>query len=283
MEISDFLLTKTIDYVILKMTGGIYMSVQYVGMTQSNSTIWPEHSHNIWEIILNLSGSGIMSVDGEEYEYGSGTVLICPPGTNHTKRSKSGFSDIFLHFDSPPPNMKNSVLVFNDNPENTIRILMYKALNYYNRKSQGYKEILNAILPLILTIISCDITDKRSDIVRQVEDELIKHYIDPHFTLKKLYDSIPLDEDHVRRCFKKETGITPNTYLTNLRIDNAKRILKKLNPEHEKINISDLSFRCGYNDALYFSKVFKKITGFSPREYLKQKKKQAEFEMSPKN
>lgn len=246
------------------------MTIKYIGMSQSDSVIWPKHHHDFWEIILNTEGKGIMDIDGVEYKYGPGTVIVCPPGTSHTKYSKNGFHDIFLHFDSPPSYISNSVLLFDDKPENTISILMYKALNYYNRKPQGYENILNAMLPLILTIISCDIVDDRSDIVRQVEDYLIKHYIDPYFMLKDLYDTMSFDEDYIRRCFKRETGITPNAYLTKLRIENATRLIKKLNLEYKKLNISEIAFMCGYNDALYFSKVFKKRTGLSPREYLKK-------------
>ena len=249
------------------------MSVNYVGMSQSGSDVWPEHHHhNMWELILNLSGNGTMNIDGTEYEYSSGTIIICPPNTPHSKQSNNGFQDIFLQFDTPLTFMKNSVVVFEDKEEDTIRMLMYKALNYFNRKSQGYKDVLNAILSLILTVLSCDITDERSNIVRQMEDELIKHYIEPSFMVRDLYDSIPYDKDYIRRCFKRETGITPNTYLTNLRIDNAIRLIKKVNSEYEKLNIAELAFMCGYDDALYFSKVFKKRTGLSPREYLKSKK-----------
>lgn len=248
------------------------MSVNYVGMSQSGSDVWPEHHHhNMCELILNLSGNGTMNIDGTEYEYSPGTVIVCPPNTLHTKQSKDGFQDIFLQFDSPLTFMKNSVIVFEDKDEDTIRMLMYKALNYFNRKSPGYKDVLNAILSLILTILSCDITDERSNIVRLMEDELIKHYIEPSFMVRDLYDAIPYDKDYIRRCFKRETGITPNTYLTNLRIDNAIRLIKKVNSEYEKLNIAELAFMCGYDDALYFSKVFKKRTGLSPREYLKSK------------
>lgn len=245
------------------------MSVKYVGMTKYNS-IWPKHRHDTWELILNLRGSGVMDIDGTDYKYGPGTVIICPPGTSHTKYSASGFWDIFIQFDNPPSFIKNKVVIFDDSAENTIRTLMYRALRYFNRKANGYKEVLSAILSLVLTVIACDVADKRSNIVRQAENKLIENYIDPSFKLKDLYESISYDEDYVRRCFKKETGITPNTYLNNLRMDNAVRIMERANSSHEKISISELAFMCGFEDALYFSKVFKKRTGVSPREYLKK-------------
>lgn len=244
------------------------MSVKYVGMTKYNS-IWPKHRHDMWELILNLRGTGVMYVDGAEYKYGPGTVIICPPGCSHTKYSENGFWDIFLQFDNPPSFIKNSVVVFDDSAENTIRTLMYRALRYYNRKAWGYKEVLSAILSLMLTVISCDITDKRSNIVRQAENKLIENYIDPSFKLKDLYESISYDEDYVRRCFKKETGMTPNAYLVNLRMDNAIRIIRRSKASNDKLSISELAFRCGFEDALYFSKVFKNHTGYSPREYIK--------------
>ena len=129
------------------------MSVIYVGMTQYNS-IWPNHRHDSWELILNLRGNGVMNIDGAEYKYGPGTVIICPPGTSHTKYSANGFWDIFMQFDNPRSFIKNKVVIFDDSAENTIRTLMYRALRYFNRKASGYKEVLNAILSLVLTVVS---------------------------------------------------------------------------------------------------------------------------------
>ena len=55
---------------------------------------------------------------------------------------------------------------------------------------------------------------------------------------------------------------TPNNYIINLRIDEAKQLLRKPNAY-----IADVAYRCGFSDPKYFSRCFKKITGKSPSEY----------------
>ena len=64
-------------------------------------------------------------------------------------------------------------------------------------------------------------------------------------------------------CFFKICyGLTPMDYLVNKRIDEAKVLL-----EDGSLKIKDIARVVGYEDSLYFSKVFKKFTGVSPKEY----------------
>ena len=51
-------------------------------------------------------------------------------------------------------------------------------------------------------------------------------------------------------------------YLADIRIKHAIQLL-----EQNKLSVSELAEKCGYSDPLYFSRVFKKITGVSPSKY----------------
>ena len=62
--------------------------------------------------------------------------------------------------------------------------------------------------------------------------------------------------------FKASTGITPLQYLTKIRIDAAKDLLS-----NSSLSVSEVSSIIGYEDPLYFSKVFKSVTGISPRVF----------------
>lgn len=67
---------------------------------------------------------------------------------------------------------------------------------------------------------------------------------------------------HFIRAFKEHTGCTPYSYLTNVRINAAKNLLKNTN-----IKVGNISDAVGISNQLYFSKIFKKHTGKSPNEY----------------
>ena len=62
--------------------------------------------------------------------------------------------------------------------------------------------------------------------------------------------------------FKDSTGMTPIEYLTRIRINEAKYLLA-----NSPYNIAEISNIVGYNDPLYFSRVFKKMIGVSPKRY----------------
>lgn len=66
--------------------------------------------------------------------------------------------------------------------------------------------------------------------------------------------------------FKKATGITFITYLNEYRIGQACQLLKQ-----KKMNISEICFQVGFNNITYFNRVFKRMTGISPSEYIQQK------------
>jgi AraC-like DNA-binding protein len=72
------------------------------------------------------------------------------------------------------------------------------------------------------------------------------------------------DEAYFCRRFKAVTGLTPMNYIQILRLESAKKKIKS-----EKLNISEVSALCGFKDASYFTRCFKKRYGVTPAEYAK--------------
>ncbi|OCT15519.1 hypothetical protein A8709_15705 [Paenibacillus pectinilyticus] len=68
---------------------------------------------------------------------------------------------------------------------------------------------------------------------------------------------------HFSKMFKSCTGMTPNTYLLQLRMEHAKLLLKKT------LTIQEIASQVGYEDPLYFSRRFKAYFGFPPNVYRK--------------
>ena len=77
--------------------------------------------------------------------------------------------------------------------------------------------------------------------------------------------------DYLRKLFKKEMGITPLEYMTNLRMKKAEIMLTSM--WGNSYTVSEIANHCGFEDALYFSRVFKKTFGCSPSVFAKQKTK----------
>jgi two-component system response regulator YesN len=93
-----------------------------------------------------------------------------------------------------------------------------------------------------------------------------KEYIDDHYA-----ERIPLEEiashafvapTHLCMIFRQETGRTVHEYLTEVRMDHARLLLKTTEMTNHEVAI-----RTGYSESSYFSKAFKRHTGLSPTEY----------------
>lgn len=75
---------------------------------------------------------------------------------------------------------------------------------------------------------------------------------------------IGIDRSYLTNIFKNITGISPQEYLLNIRIEKACQLLSQSN-----IPINQVAAECGYSDPLNFSRIFKKYKHFSPSEYRK--------------
>lgn len=96
----------------------------------------------------------------------------------------------------------------------------------------------------------------------------ILHYVNEHFneniSLQDLSEKLYLTPNYITTLFKKDTGTTFKRYLTKVRLDHAKKLLKDTNTK-----ISDIAALVGYDNDEYFCKVFKKTTGSTPSDYRK--------------
>jgi AraC-like DNA-binding protein len=91
-------------------------------------------------------------------------------------------------------------------------------------------------------------------------------YIQENFHRQINRDSIAgrfsISPNHLSRVFRQEGHMTLADYITWVRVDRAKFMLKKYN-----FKLNDVSVRCGFNDVNYFCRVFKHRTGMTPSEY----------------
>lgn len=75
-------------------------------------------------------------------------------------------------------------------------------------------------------------------------------------------EALGLSKNYFGQLFKSETGSTVSEYLNLLRIDQAKKLLRQTN-----LKIYEIAYKIGFSDHFYFSIVFKKLVGISPKEY----------------
>ncbi|MBO0482933.1 response regulator transcription factor [Candidatus Enterococcus courvalinii] len=121
---------------------------------------------------------------------------------------------------------------------------------------------VNDLQELLLSLIRKQQKQKNySENIKQVLQILHENYREP-LTLKEVSESLHLNVMYLGQLFKKETKKSFSTYLNHLRMEQAKWLLL-----HSEQNINEISNEIGYNNTTYFSKLFKKIVGQSPKEY----------------
>ena len=92
---------------------------------------------------------------------------------------------------------------------------------------------------------------------------MAEHYQDP-LTLEQVSSVADLSPSYLSTVFKKDTGMTFLEYLSKIRMDAAKRLLKETNR-----TVADICGLVGYNDVRHFTKTFTKYSGLKPNEYRK--------------
>ncbi len=95
-------------------------------------------------------------------------------------------------------------------------------------------------------------------------------YLQEHFTrsisVKELAAVEQISVSRYHQLFRSQTGQTPNQYVTLLRMKLAKRLLTDAS-----YSVQQVAAACGYEDAFYFSRVFRQEYGVSPNQYRKQR------------
>lgn len=116
-------------------------------------------------------------------------------------------------------------------------------------------------------LLSARTTDRRAAYSRTVSDAIAHvyaHYAEPELSLNDIADELHLSVGHLCLLFKQETGVTLKNYITDVRMEAAKRMLRS---GHAKIY--EISTAVGYQTSQYFSQVFYKKVGMFPAEYRK--------------
>ncbi|MFZ3172436.1 MAG: PocR ligand-binding domain-containing protein [Carboxydocellales bacterium] len=105
---------------------------------------------------------------------------------------------------------------------------------------------------------------KNHQIIQGIKEFIRKNY-NKSLTLEDIAASVYLSPYYVSRIFKEEQAATVMDYLTQVRLEEAKKLLR--NPRYQ---IDEVAEKLGYNDASYFSKVFRRNVGMSPTQFRQQ-------------
>ncbi|MBQ8184411.1 MAG: helix-turn-helix domain-containing protein [Lachnospiraceae bacterium] len=226
-------------------------------------------------VVLVLSGKGTLMYDGVSYELSQGSCFFidCNLPYYHQSSQESPWELLWVHFKGSssqayyeyfcshcPPAFRPSC--FGELKEKLL-LLTDICQNHDLAAEIHTSRILVETLSLILLFLTAPSGNPSLGREKMTQ---VRAYLDKHFTekfsLNELSSQFFISKYHLSREFKACYGITLNTYVITRRITLAKRLLR-----FTDYTLEEIAHQCGFYDASYFNKHFKKSEGISASDF----------------
>lgn len=149
------------------------------------------------------------------------------------------------------------------------RIFQNLQQEFLNREI-GYFTRINQLLDELLIVVTRQLTKQNNqgrDFPKKFLqlEQLLRKDLSYKWTVEEMAASVGMGTTLFNERVKNYTGLSPLTYLINIRISEAIKLLKK--PE---LSITDIALDTGFYSSQHFSTTFRKLTGYTPREFRKR-------------
>ncbi|MGG1519312.1 response regulator [Paenibacillus oryzisoli] len=132
---------------------------------------------------------------------------------------------------------------------------------YNKRDAAELQDMMQAFFSRLTDYFSLKHSQKNSHTIKKIKDIIAQKYME-NLTIARLSEEVFLSPNYISLIFKQETGENITEYVTKVRMEAAKELLKD-----NDLKILEVAEMVGYENATYFSTVFKKYTGIHPQKY----------------
>lgn len=257
------------------------------------------HRHNYYEICVFISGAGKHEIDFKSFPIKSHSIHFISPGQVHMISREKNYHGNLLMFtrefyssDFQKKDMLFELPFFNNNTSKPILELtgeefhefleIIESLRRENARDHDLKNnIVRSYLHIFLLKCKVAFLEKRmstgtiADVsyitVNQFKFLLEKSYKELHF-VKEYADLLSLTPIQLNKMVKNITGKNASEMIINRIVLEAKRLLT-----FTDLSNKEISFEMNYEDPSYFSRIFRKKTGYSPSDFRKQLRKKYQY------
>lgn len=247
------------------------------------------HTHDFFELVYVRRGGGIHRIHGRPYPIIAGDVYLMQPGEPHVYTVDHGVVHIYnLLFQptlfqpgdwqqlsvlpglAPFLAVNGSVrhkLTLRPPHDHAVEALCERIASELTRRETGYALLARALtLELLLTLNRLAVAYHGGDgpepgPVGTTVAYLHAHLAEP-IAMEDLALETGLSANYLGECFKAELGQTVTEYLNRLRVDRARDLL-----DRTEDSVTDIALSTGFDSISYFGKIFRRLTGHTPREY----------------
>ena len=235
-----------------------------------------ERRINEYQLVYILEGRGHLEMDDVGYEIEAGTVFLLFPDIRHAYRPDpaTGWTENWVGFTGP--HMDDLLAGGIISPSRPV----YRP-GYQHALVEGFQYIFRQVkqqAPLyqfrvcaeVLKLLAETLSQERLSAQQVKAQEIVLHakrYIEANiqlvFDLESLAAEVGLSLTHIGDVFKGYTGMTPYQYGIHVKINRAKEILAG-----GESSVKEIAWQVGFEDQFYFSRLFKKKTGYSPSQWM---------------
>ena len=244
-----------------------------------------KRAHGIDQSILIycFEGAGRVIIEKNEYKIVAGEYIIIPPKTAHSYVAEevNPWSIYWVHFTGTASekiitsyNQTYGVKGFIYNNEKCISLFN----DIYSQLERGYgiKDLQYVNMCLWYFLSTFFFNEKQNEKYKLTKKDpidysidFLKQHINQILTLTEIAREINLSIPHFSYLFKKKTGFAPIEYFNHLKIQKACQYLLFTN-----LRVKEISLELGIEDQHYFSRIFSKVMGISPRQYKNKRHKE---------
>ena len=220
---------------------------------------------------LVTRGTATLHVGGREYPLSVGTLFLTYPGVRHTVTGSEDFAYMYISFSGG--GAEALLDRFGIVPSSPVfggfsRLIHHWQESLCRINSVNAPYLTESVLYHTLSFFHPDREESTADGEEAPLDRIIAYlknrFTDPELSLKRIAALFSYTEKYLSFLFKRETGVNFNAYLTDLRMQHALRCISD-----GMCSVGEIAHHCGYPDPLYFSKVFKRCYGVTPRAYMR--------------
>jgi AraC family transcriptional activator of pobA len=244
------------------------------------------HRDNHYLMMVALEGTFRLSVDFKEINFRAPATCTIHPGQVHCLLNFNLAKGWAISFDPllidaqmqhifEQATIKTPIIRMMDNSEKDIISIMQMMHKYQDLPASPiHTNIVHALLAVLLGIISVQVTlpkplnkptVNRSAVIEQSFMDLLKAHFKIWKSPSRYADELAISVAHLNAVIKTATGETVSAHIQETSVLEAKRLLC-----FTALSIKEIGYEAGYNEPVYFGKLFRKVTGMTPVQFRKQ-------------
>ena len=219
------------------------------------------HTIKFSELTFLISGEMVYYVNNVKHAISGGDIIYVPSGSlrrRETGKCLNDYVSINFHSDST---LDLDIVQRQSINDEVKHLLVFFESAYYSPSKDRQKKLKLALETLVLQLDDNVNHGYQSSLSLEIISYIQRNYAD-RITLEDISKATFYSAAYCENEFKKTTGKSIINYLIDVRIGEAKKLLSETT-----MSCASIAVAVGFDDANYFSRVFKKRTGYSPLRY----------------